>query len=246
HLLHQSRFYAVPWLDPIVSLTYVAATTSRLRLGTSVLVLPTRQPVVLAKQVATLQALADERYILGVGTGWDDREFQAVGQQRAERGGRTDESIAIIRRLLAGEAGTYDGRVFQPPDVGGWPAHRPPPCPVGARGPPRPRPAARSSRTRRPPSGPCWPRRSSGGSSPPTDGSRAPRPFRRRSRKTSPKSAPRSRQRAATWARSRSRMRTSSISFPPGTVRRLSPSSRTPMRRSCAAARPSRISSRCP
>ena len=69
HLLHQSRFYAVPWLDPIVSLTYVAATTSRLRLGTSVLVLPTRQPVVLAKQVATLQALADERYILGAGTG---------------------------------------------------------------------------------------------------------------------------------------------------------------------------------
>jgi len=91
HLLHQSRFYAVPWLDPILSLTYVAATTSRLRLGTSVLVLPTRQPVVLAKQVATLQALAAERYILGVGTGWDDREFQAVGQQRAERGGRTDE-----------------------------------------------------------------------------------------------------------------------------------------------------------
>ena len=103
HLLHQSRFYAVPWLDPIVSLTYVAATTSRLRLGTSVLVLPTRHPVVLAKEIATLQALADERYILGVGTGWDDREFQAVGQSRADRGGRTDESIAIISRLLAGQ-----------------------------------------------------------------------------------------------------------------------------------------------
>jgi probable F420-dependent oxidoreductase len=113
HLLHQSRFYAVPWLDPILSLTYVAATTSRLRLGTSVLVLPTRQPVVLAKQIATLQALADERYILGVGTGWDDREFRAVGQQRAERGGRTDESIAIMRRLLAGESVTYEGRFYQ-------------------------------------------------------------------------------------------------------------------------------------
>jgi len=126
HLLHQSRFYSVPWLDPIVSLTYVAATTSRLRLGTSVLVLPTRQPVVLAKQVATLQALADERYILGVGTGWDDREFQAVGQQRAERGGRTDESIAIIRRLLAGESVTYQGRFYQLRDVAVGPPMRSP------------------------------------------------------------------------------------------------------------------------
>jgi probable F420-dependent oxidoreductase len=128
HLLHQSRFYAVPWLDPIVSLTYVAATTSRLRLGTSVLVLPTRQPVVLAKQVATLQALADERYILGAGTGWDDREFQAVGQQRAERGGRTDESIAILRRLLAGESVTYEGRFYQLRDVAVGPAMRSPLC----------------------------------------------------------------------------------------------------------------------
>ena len=126
HLLHQSRFYAVPWLDPILSLTYVAATTSRLRLGTSVLVLPTRQPVVLAKQVATLQALADERYILGVGTGWDDREFQAVGQRRAERGGRTDESIAILRRLLAGESVTYEGRFYQLRDVAVGPAMRSP------------------------------------------------------------------------------------------------------------------------
>ena len=126
HLLHQSRFYAVPWLDPIVSLTYVAATTTRLRLGTSVLVLPTRQPVVLAKQIATLQALADERYIVGVGTGWDDREFQAVGQRRAERGARTDESIAIIRRLLSGESVTHEGRFYQLRDVEVGPAMRSP------------------------------------------------------------------------------------------------------------------------
>jgi probable F420-dependent oxidoreductase len=128
HLLHQSRFYAVPWLDPIVSLTYVAATTSRVRLGTSVLVLPTRHPVVLAKQVATLQALADERYIVGVGTGWDDREFEAVGQLRAERSGRTDESITIIRRLLAGESVTYDGRFYHLRDVEVGPAMRSPVC----------------------------------------------------------------------------------------------------------------------
>jgi probable F420-dependent oxidoreductase len=126
HLLHQSRFYAVPWLDPIVSLTYVAASTSRVRLGTSVLVLPTRHPVVLAKQIATLQALADERYVVGVGTGWDDREFRAVGQQRAERSGRTDESITIVRRLLAGESVTYDGRFYHLRDVAVGPAMRSP------------------------------------------------------------------------------------------------------------------------
>ncbi|MBO0807620.1 MAG: TIGR03619 family F420-dependent LLM class oxidoreductase, partial [Actinobacteria bacterium] len=126
HLLHGSRFYAVPWLDPIVSLSYVAAATSRLRLGTSVLVLPTRHPVVLAKEIATLQALANERYILGAGTGWDDREFEAVGQRRAERGGRTDESIALIRRLLAGEAVTYEGKYYQLRDVEVGPAMRSP------------------------------------------------------------------------------------------------------------------------
>jgi probable F420-dependent oxidoreductase len=124
HLLHQSRFYAVPWLDPIVSLTYVAAATSRLRLGTSVLVLPTRHPVVLAKELATLQALADERFILGAGTGWDDREFQAVGQQRSQRGRRTDESIAIVTRLLAGESVTHEGRFYQLHDTEVGPAMR--------------------------------------------------------------------------------------------------------------------------
>jgi alkanesulfonate monooxygenase SsuD/methylene tetrahydromethanopterin reductase-like flavin-dependent oxidoreductase (luciferase family) len=78
--------------------------------------------------VATLQALADERYILGVGTGWDDREFQAVGQRRAERGGRTDESITIVRRLLAGESVTYQGRFYQLRDVAVGPAMRSPLC----------------------------------------------------------------------------------------------------------------------
>src|SRR5262249_40891032 len=118
HLLHQSRFYAVPWLDPIVSLTYVAATTSRLRLGTSVLVLPTRHPVVLAKQIATLQALADERYILGAGTGWDDREFQAVGQRRAGGGGGGGRAGGGHPPAPPGGARGGSGAGGPPP--GGW------------------------------------------------------------------------------------------------------------------------------
>src|SRR5262249_61011648 len=63
---------------------------------------------------------------LGGGTGWEDREFRAVGQRRGERGGRTDESIAILRRLIAGESVTYEGRFYQLRDVEVGPAMRSP------------------------------------------------------------------------------------------------------------------------
>ncbi len=110
HLLHGSVFYRTPWLDPILSLTYASATTSRVRLGTSILVLPTRHPVLLAKELSTLQALSDDRVILGVGTGWDGREFEAVGMRKAERGARTDEAVELVRRLITGERVSYEGR----------------------------------------------------------------------------------------------------------------------------------------
>ena len=110
HLLHGSVFYRRPWLDPIVSLSFAAAVTSRVRLGTSILVLPTRHPVVLAKELSTLQALSGDRFVLGVGTGWDEREFAAVGMRKVERGARTDEALDIVRRLLAGERVSYAGR----------------------------------------------------------------------------------------------------------------------------------------
>jgi probable F420-dependent oxidoreductase len=112
HLLHGNRFYDVAWLDPIVALTYAAAATSRIRLGTSILVMPTRHPVILAKEIATLQALSGERFILGAGTGWDEREFETVGQRKAERGARTDETLEIVRRLLAGESLSFAGRFY--------------------------------------------------------------------------------------------------------------------------------------
>jgi probable F420-dependent oxidoreductase len=117
HLLHGSVFYRVPWLDPILSLTYAAAVTTRVRLGTSILVAPTRHPVVLAKELSTLQALSGDRYIFGVGTGWDEREFEAVAMRRAERGARTDESLHLVPRLLAGDAVTFEGRFVTLHDV---------------------------------------------------------------------------------------------------------------------------------
>jgi probable F420-dependent oxidoreductase len=117
HLLHGSVFYRWPWLDPILSLTYAAGVTSRVRLGTSILVMPTRHPVHLAKELSTLQALSGDRTILGVGTGWDDREFEAMGMRKRERGPRTDEALDILRRLLAGERVSYDGRFTRLRDV---------------------------------------------------------------------------------------------------------------------------------
>jgi probable F420-dependent oxidoreductase len=110
HLLHGSVFYRAPWLDPLLTLAYASAVTSRVGLGTSILVMPTRHPVVLAKEIATLQALCDDRFVLGVGTGWDEREFDAVGTRKAERGARTDESIELVRRLVGGDRVSFDGR----------------------------------------------------------------------------------------------------------------------------------------
>jgi probable F420-dependent oxidoreductase len=117
HLLHRSVFYGVPWLDPILALAYAAAVTTHLRLGTSILVLPTRHPVVLAKQLLTLEALSGDRYIFGVGTGWDEREFASVGTRKSERGARTDESLDLVQRLVAGETVNFEGRYTTLRDV---------------------------------------------------------------------------------------------------------------------------------
>lgn len=112
HLLHGSLFYAVPWLDPVVALTYAAAVTEQVDLGTSILVMPTRHPLLLAKEISTLQALCEDRYILGAGIGWDPREFEAVGTEKRYRGARTDEALDIVRKLLRGEEIAYDGDHF--------------------------------------------------------------------------------------------------------------------------------------
>lgn len=126
HLLHGSVFYQTPWLDPLVALSYAACATTRARLGTSILVMPTRQPVGLAKEIVTLQALSEDRFILGAGTGWDEREFDAVGIRKSERGGRTDEVLEIVRRLVAGESVTFEGRYYKLHDVEVSPGTRTP------------------------------------------------------------------------------------------------------------------------
>jgi probable F420-dependent oxidoreductase len=106
--------------EPLVTLGYLAARTRRVRLGTSVLVLPMRDPFTVARQVATLDRLSGGRFTLGVGVGWSREEFAEVGSDFSTRGVRTDEALALLRHLFEGE-GAFEGRfhsygrgVFEP------------------------------------------------------------------------------------------------------------------------------------
>lgn len=91
--------------------------SERVKLGTSVMVVPIRNPVMLAKQVATLQFLSHNRVVLGAGIGWYAPEYEAVGITKSERGARTDEILDIIIPLLEGERVSYDGRFYSIKDV---------------------------------------------------------------------------------------------------------------------------------
>lgn len=128
HLLAAKQFYRVSWMEPLVTLAHVAGVTERVRLGTSVMVVPVRNPVVFAKQVATLQFLSNDRFVLGAGIGWYPPEFAAVGVKKSERGARTDEILDIIIPLLEGETVSYDGTFYSIDDVQiePLPATRPP------------------------------------------------------------------------------------------------------------------------
>jgi probable F420-dependent oxidoreductase len=117
HLLAARQFYSVSFLEPLTTLSLVAGVTDRVKLGTSVMVMPIREPVLLAKQLATMQFLSDDRFILGAGIGWYPPEYAATGVQKSERGRRTDEILDIIVPLLEGEAVTYDGKHYSIEDV---------------------------------------------------------------------------------------------------------------------------------
>jgi probable F420-dependent oxidoreductase len=100
----------IQWLDPLVALSFVAGVTERVRLGTSVLVLPYRNPVNLAGEAAALDVLSGGRLVLGVGSGWLREEFEALGVDPRERGARTDEHIEVMRTLWRDDPAGFDGR----------------------------------------------------------------------------------------------------------------------------------------
>jgi probable F420-dependent oxidoreductase len=98
-----------PIPDPLIWLAFAAAAAPSLRLGTCILIVPQRNPVILAKELATLDRLSGGRVELGLGVGWLKEEFDALGVPWERRGARNDEYIAAMRALWAGPHATFDG-----------------------------------------------------------------------------------------------------------------------------------------
>jgi probable F420-dependent oxidoreductase len=103
-----------PYWEPLTVIGYVAGRTSRLRLGTSVLILPYRNPIVTAKMLATLDVLSNGRVTLGAGVGWMEEEFKAIGLDTyARRGAYSDECIRIFRELWTKDNPSFQGEFHQ-------------------------------------------------------------------------------------------------------------------------------------
>jgi probable F420-dependent oxidoreductase len=116
------------WLDPMIALSFAAAATRRIALATGVLLLPEHQPLVVAKQAASLDVLSGGRLRLGVGVGWSREEFAALGVPFARRGARTAEYVAALRAAwrddgrpasLTGDFVAFDGVRVHPKPVRG-------------------------------------------------------------------------------------------------------------------------------
>jgi probable F420-dependent oxidoreductase len=130
-----------PLYEPATLLAYIAARTSRVRLGISVLVLPQREPLLAAKQLAAVDALSRGRLVTGVGVGWMREEFEALGMPFEDRGPRTDEWIAILRHAWARPHEPFRGRFRSFEPLGMLPS-RAIPILVGGQTPPALRRAA--------------------------------------------------------------------------------------------------------
>ncbi|MGE0416102.1 MAG: LLM class F420-dependent oxidoreductase [Acetobacteraceae bacterium] len=96
--------------DPQIWMAYVAAHTNRIKLATGILILPQHNPVICAKQVATLDYMSGGRILLGIGVGWLKEEFEALGVPFAERGARTEEYMHALRALWTMDKPTFQGR----------------------------------------------------------------------------------------------------------------------------------------
>ncbi len=134
-----------PMGDPIVLLAHLAARTERMLLGTGVIVLPQRNPLVLAKQLATLDVVSGGRLIVGIGAGYLEPELTALGVPMARRGARTDAYLSAMRSLWEDAAPAADGEfvAFSGIDAHPRPVQRPLPVVVGGHSPAAWRRAAR-------------------------------------------------------------------------------------------------------
>jgi probable F420-dependent oxidoreductase len=112
-----------PWLEPLTALTYLATITERIRVGTSVLVIPYRNPVFTAKALASADSLSGGRVILGAGVGWWREEFAALGVPFEERASRTVESLTIMKQIWTKPRVAFQGRFARIAEAGGVRPH---------------------------------------------------------------------------------------------------------------------------
>jgi probable F420-dependent oxidoreductase len=113
HLLTARGLYGTAWLSPLETLAFAAGCTSRIRLATGILIPAIRNPVFVAKELASLQFLSGGRFELGVGVGWDAQEFDVAGVPLKERGPRTDEILDIFEKLWTGREVSHHGRHYR-------------------------------------------------------------------------------------------------------------------------------------
>ena len=113
HFLEAPGLYGTVWMSPLLCLAHAASVTTRIRLATGLLILPYYHPVTLAREIQTLWHLSGGRFVLGVGPGWDQHEFETLGMKLGERGRRTDEMIAALRRLLTERDVSFAGKHYQ-------------------------------------------------------------------------------------------------------------------------------------
>lgn len=104
------------WLDPLLALAWAGSAAPHCKLGTDVIVAPLRNPLLLAKQLASLDDLSGGRVLLGVGAGWMKEEFDLIGVPFAERGARAVEMVRLMRACWSGEAIDFHGRFWQVAD----------------------------------------------------------------------------------------------------------------------------------
>ena len=126
------------YLNPLLALTYMAAHTKTIRLGTGVLLLPQHEPLLLAKELATLDVLSGGRLMVGIGVGWSEEEYQALGVPYNERGARADEYLAAMRTIWTEEKPVFQGKYvsFQGVQAYPHPVQQPhPPIITGGRAP---------------------------------------------------------------------------------------------------------------
>ena len=126
-----------PALDPLIALTWAAAHTTRIRLATGIVILPQRNPVVLAKEIASLDVLSRGRFTFGVGVGYLEPEFRAIGADFAHRGEITDEYLDAMSHLWYDEHPAFDGRFagFAGVDAYPRPVQQPIPIVIGGHTP---------------------------------------------------------------------------------------------------------------